>query len=64
MTASERGAPARGLARQDTFRSALRQMFHSALERLSADGVVAISPEDVPGLTEQVRVTADPKFGD
>ena len=64
MTASGQGDPAWGLARQDTFRGALRQMFHSALQRLSAAGVVAISPEELPGLTEQVRVTADPKFGD
>jgi len=39
-------------------------MFQVALQRLSADGVVAIAPEELPGLTEQVRVTADPKFGD
>ena len=64
MTASEQGAPEWGLARQDTFRSALRQMFHAALQRLSEAGVVAIAPEELAGLTEQVRVTADPKFGD
>jgi len=39
-------------------------MFQVALQRLSADGVVAIAPEELPALTEQVRVTADPKFGD
>ena len=64
MTASEQGAPEWGLARQDTFRSALRQRFHAALQRLSDAGVVAIAPEELAGLTEQVRVTADPKFGD
>ena len=64
MTASEQGAPEWGLARQDAFRSALRQMFHVALQRLSDTGVVAIAPEELAGLTEQVRVTADPKFGD
>jgi len=39
-------------------------MFRAALERLAADGVVAIAPEELPGLVEQVRETADPKFGD
>ena len=46
------------------FRAALRGMFGAALERLSADGIVAIAAEDVSGLLEQVRETADPKFGD
>ena len=36
----------------------------SALERLSAEGIVAIGPDEVPGLLEQVRETADAKFGD
>jgi arginyl-tRNA synthetase len=39
-------------------------MFRAALERLSADGIVAIAPEEMPSLVEQVRETADPKFGD
>ncbi len=47
-----------------TFRGALRGMFHAALERLSEDGVVSITAEELPGLVEQVRETADPKFGD
>jgi arginyl-tRNA synthetase len=46
------------------FRGALRGMFRAALERLAADGVVAISAEELPGLVDQVRETADPKFGD
>ncbi len=46
------------------FRGALRVMFRTALERLTADGVVGISGEELPGLMEQVRETADPKFGD
>jgi arginyl-tRNA synthetase len=46
------------------FRGAVRGMFRAALERLSADGVVAIAPEEMPALVEQVRETADPKFGD
>ena len=47
-----------------TFRGALRGLFRAALERLSADGVVGITPEELPGLVDQVRETADPKFGD
>jgi arginyl-tRNA synthetase len=39
-------------------------MFQAALERLSADGVVAIAPEELPALVELVRETADPKHGD
>ena len=39
-------------------------MFAAALERLAADGVVAIGPDELPGLLEQVRETADAKFGD
>jgi arginyl-tRNA synthetase len=46
------------------FRSALRRMFAAALERLAADGIVAIAADEVPGLVEQVRETADTKFGD
>jgi arginyl-tRNA synthetase len=46
------------------FRSALRGMFAAALQRLTADGVVAIAAEELPGLVEQVRETADAKFGD
>ena len=46
------------------FRSALRGMFRVALERLAADGVVAIAAAELPGFMEQVRETADPKFGD
>ena len=46
------------------FRGALRHMFRVALERLAADGVVPIAAEELPSLVEQVRETADPKFGD
>ena len=48
----------------EPFRAALRGMFQTALERLSADGVVAIAPEELPALVELVRETADPKHGD
>jgi len=47
-----------------TFRGALRGIFRAALERLSADGVVSIAADELPGLVDQVRETADPKFGD
>ena len=50
--------------RETTFRGALRGMFRAALERLSADGIVRIAAEELPGLVDQVRETADPKFGD
>ena len=46
------------------FRGELRRMFREALERLAADGIVGIATEELPGLVEQVRETADPKFGD
>jgi arginyl-tRNA synthetase len=39
-------------------------MFAAALERLAADGIVSLGPDDLPGLLEQVRETADAKFGD
>jgi arginyl-tRNA synthetase len=45
-------------------RAAARDAFRAALERLAADGVVAIEAAEMPGLLEQVRETADPKFGD
>ena len=48
----------------EPFRAALRGMFQAALERLSADGVVAIAQEELPALVELVRETADPKHGD
>jgi len=48
----------------EPFRAALRGMFQAALERLSADEVVAIAPAELPALVELVRETADPKHGD
>jgi len=53
-----------GAGQSVNFRRALRVMFRTALERLAADGVVGITAEELPGLMEQVRETADPKFGD
>ena len=55
------GATVRGRASP---RAALRNAFGAALERLAADGVVAIDSAEMPGLLEQVRETADAKFGD
>jgi len=46
------------------FRAALRQAFQIALEDLVASGAIAVSPDEMPALLEQVRETADPKFGD
>ncbi len=67
MTAAG-GDPGRGsgqqLRQETTFRGAVRRMFRAALERLSADGVVGIPAEELPGLVDQVRETADAKFGD
>jgi arginyl-tRNA synthetase len=45
-------------------RTALRGAFAAALGRLSADGVTAIAADEIAGLVEQVRETADAKFGD
>ncbi|MCE9629596.1 MAG: arginine--tRNA ligase [Planctomycetia bacterium] len=58
MTAED-GQPARV-----NFRSALRAAFRATLESLAADGGVTISAAEMPGLLEQVRETADAKFGD
>ncbi|MFM8292757.1 MAG: arginine--tRNA ligase, partial [Planctomycetia bacterium] len=47
-----------------SLRAALRDAFRVALERLAADGGVAIPAAEMPTLLEQVRETADAKFGD
>jgi arginyl-tRNA synthetase len=59
MTTAGDGHPGRM-----NLRSALRAAFRVALERLAADGVVAIPPDEIDGLVGQVRETADAKFGD
>jgi arginyl-tRNA synthetase len=57
-----------GQPRRLPFRAALRGMFRAAVERLSADGIVPIGAEEMPAVLDQVldqvRETADPKFGD
>ena len=70
MTAAGGGAgrdgaiPTESGPRAGNFRAAARAAFRTALGRLVADGVVPIAADEVPGLLEQVRETADPKFGD
>jgi len=46
------------------FRAALRRMFAAALERLAADGIVALPPAELASIADQVRETAEAKFGD
>jgi len=47
-----------------TFRDRLRGCFAAAFQSLAADGIVAIDAVEIPTLLEQVRETADAKFGD
>jgi arginyl-tRNA synthetase len=59
------GMPAKGgPAGRVNLRTALRGAFAAALGRLSADGITAIAADEIAGLIEQVRETADAKFGD
>ncbi len=46
------------------FRASARRMFRDALAALEAAGFVTIGPGEMAGLLDQVRETADPKFGD
>jgi len=46
------------------FRAALRRMFAAALERLAADGIVSLPPAELASIADQVRETAEAKFGD
>jgi arginyl-tRNA synthetase len=59
MMSDDGGPPARV-----NFRAALREAFRAAIESLAADGTLTLAPDDLPSLLEQVRETADPKFGD
>lgn len=47
-----------------TFRDRLRGCFAAAFQSLAADRIVAIDAAEIPALLEQVRETADAKFGD
>jgi arginyl-tRNA synthetase len=53
-----------GHAARVNLRSALRRSFRHALEGLAASGVIALGADEIDGLLEQVRETADAKFGD
>ncbi len=64
MSLAEPQATTAGVPPRVNFRTALRRAFAAALEELSAKGVVAIDPAEMPVLLEQVREAADPKFGD
>ena len=55
-------APAPAFA--GTFRDRLRGCFAAAFQSLADDGIVAIDAAEIPALLEQVRETADAKFGD
>jgi arginyl-tRNA synthetase len=46
------------------FRAALRDCFRAALDGLAAAGGVTLGPDEMPALLDQVRQTADAKFGD
>jgi arginyl-tRNA synthetase len=46
------------------FRAALRRMFAAALERLAAEGIVSLPPAELASIADQVRETAEAKFGD
>ncbi len=64
MTADEPEPAAAVVPSRVSFRAALRTAFGVALADLSATGVVSITAADMPALLDQVRETADPKFGD
>ena len=46
------------------FRRAFRDVLAGVLEQAVSGGDLEIPPEEIPVLLEQVRETADPKFGD
>jgi len=46
------------------FRASLREMFRRAIEGLVADGTLGVAASEIPAILEQVRETADAKFGD
>ena len=62
MSVDEDGASASTPA--GTFRDRLRGCFAAAFAALAADGVITIDAAEIPALLEQVRETADAKFGD
>jgi arginyl-tRNA synthetase len=62
--AGARGGVGPAASGRVNFRAALRELFRAALESLASDGVVPLNPAELHGLLEQVRETADAKFGD
>jgi arginyl-tRNA synthetase len=46
------------------FRRAFRDVLAGVLEQAVSGGDLKISSEEIPVLLEQIRETADPKFGD
>ena len=46
------------------FRRAFRAVLARVLEQAAFEGALKISSEEMPSLLDQVRETADPKFGD
>ncbi len=58
------GAGPAATSERVNFRAALRGMFRAAIESLVAEGLVQVGPDEIAGLLEQVRETADAKFGD
>ncbi|MFM8283008.1 MAG: arginine--tRNA ligase [Planctomycetaceae bacterium] len=64
-TAAAGGPPVPSPQRSSgTFRDRLRAAFTSALADAAAAGVLPVAREDIPALVDQVRETADVKFGD
>ncbi len=61
---SDDGQPGPPAGGRVDFRAALRSCFRAALDGLAADGVVPLTADEMPALLDQVRQTADAKFGD
>ena len=66
MTAASAPAPPAGPSPDGagTFRDRLRGTFATALTGAAADGALPVAAADIPALVDQVRETADAKFGD
>ena len=59
-----RSNPLSGGSSVTNFRRAFRDVLAGVLEQAVSGGDLKISSEEIPVLLEQVRETADPKFGD
>ena len=60
--AADDNAPA--ASKRVNFRASLRRLFHRALESLAAEEFIPLEPAEIAGLLDQVRETADARFGD